>query len=114
MYDEFKKRYNKELSGDAGKVLLDTYTLVHGLEKAGTAESEKLRDALASLDIQEGPALMVATTSRVKFGPDGQNQHYESGVAQILDGGYHMIWPDKVAKPGYKVVWPAPQWKDRK
>ncbi|MCX5909003.1 MAG: hypothetical protein NTY64_17980 [Deltaproteobacteria bacterium] len=57
---------------------------------------------------------MVATTRRMKFGPDGQNPYYESGVAQIVGGGYTLVWPDHVAKPGYKVVWPVPQWKDRK
>ncbi len=114
MFDSFKAKYNKELSGDACKVILDAYTLTLGLEKAGTTEPKALRDAYASLEITEGPALMVATTRRVKFGPDGQNPHYESGVAQIVDGGYTLIWPDHVAKPGYKVIWPAPQWKDRK
>jgi branched-chain amino acid transport system substrate-binding protein len=114
MFDGFKKKYNKEVSGDVCKVFLDAYTLTLGLEKAGTTEPKALRDALASLDITEGPALMVATTRRMKFGPDGQNPYYESGVAQIVNGGYTLIWPDHVAKPGYKVVWPVPQWKDRK
>jgi branched-chain amino acid transport system substrate-binding protein len=114
MFDSFKKKYNKEVSGDVCKVFLDAYTLVYGLEKAGTTEPKALRDAIAGLDIQEGPALMVATTRRMKLGPDGQNPYYESGVAQIVNGGYTLVWPDHVAKPGYKPVWPVPQWKDRK
>lgn len=113
MYDGYKKKYGKELTGDVCKVFLDTYTLVYGLEKAGSTNGKKLRDAIAGLDVKEGRALLVATTRRVQFGPDGQNPHYESGVAQILNGEYNMIWPDHVKIPTYKIVWPAPQWRDR-
>jgi branched-chain amino acid transport system substrate-binding protein len=113
MYEGYKKKYGKELTGDVCKVFLDTYTLVYGLEKAGSTNGKKLRDAIASLDVKEGRALLVATTRRVQFGPDGQNPHYESGVAQILNGEYNMIWPDHVKIPTYKIVWPAPQWRDR-
>jgi branched-chain amino acid transport system substrate-binding protein len=113
-YDGFKKKYNKEVNGDVCKVFLDTYTLFEGLQKAGTTEGKALRDAIASLDITEGPALMVRTTKRVKFDAEGQNMYYDSGVAQITNGQYVFVYPDHIAKSGYKVVWPIPQWKDRK
>jgi branched-chain amino acid transport system substrate-binding protein len=113
MYEGYKKKYGKELTGDVCKVFLDTYTLVYGLEKAKSTDGKKLRDAIASLDVKEGRALLVATTRRVQFGPDGQNPHYESGVAQILNGEYNMVWPDHVKLPTYKITWPAPQWRDR-
>jgi branched-chain amino acid transport system substrate-binding protein len=112
--DAFKKKYNKEVNGDVCKVFLDTYTLFEGLEKAGTTEGKALRNALASLDITEGPALMVRTTNRVKFDAEGQNMYYDSGVAQIANGQYVFVYPDHIAKAGYRVVWPIPQWKDRK
>ncbi len=112
--DAFKKKYNKEVNGDVCKVFLDTYTLFEGLQKAGTTEGKALRDAIAGLDITEGPALMVRTTKRVKFDAEGQNMYYDSGVAQITNGQYVFVYPDHIAKSGYRVVWPIPQWKDRK
>jgi branched-chain amino acid transport system substrate-binding protein len=113
-YEAFKKKYNKEVNGDVCKVFLDVYTLFAGLEKAGTTEGKAVRDAIASLDITEGPALMVRTTKRVKFDAEGQNMYYDSGVAQITNGQYVFVYPDQVAKAGYQVTWPIPQWKDRK
>jgi branched-chain amino acid transport system substrate-binding protein len=114
MYDSFKKKYGKELTGDVCKAFADAYTLVYGLEKAKSTDGQKLRDAIASLDVKEGPALIVGTTRRIQFGPDGQNPHYGTGVAQIYGGEYKMVWPDYVKSAGYNMVWPAPQWRDRK
>lgn len=87
--------------------------LIDALERAGSTDREKVRTALATTDIKEGPA-MLTPMERLKIGPDGQNPYASVLVMQMLeDGDYHVVWPDRYVKPGVKWVWPDPRWKKK-
>ena len=74
------------------------------LEKAGTTDSEKVRDALSSLDLEFfwGPTAFSAT---------GENIKGSSGPIQIQDGKHVGVWPlsFQQAPPRY----PMPCWDKR-
>ncbi len=72
--------------------------LVLAVQKAGTTEPDKVRDALAALDTPSffGP---------IKFNAQGMNVTKAMGVIQIQNGNAVPVWPaDSAEAP---LVWPA-------
>ncbi|OGL03530.1 MAG: hypothetical protein A3I03_05165 [Candidatus Rokubacteria bacterium RIFCSPLOWO2_02_FULL_68_19] len=78
-----------------------------GLEKAGTLDREKLRDALRSLDIQ-------TISGRLRFHKPGENMNPKTAwqgtlnpfPTQIQDGKYITVWPPQYATG--KHIYPRP------
>jgi branched-chain amino acid transport system substrate-binding protein len=72
--------------------------LVLAVEKAGSTDPEKVRDALAGLDEQTffGP---------LKFTPTGQNVTKTMGVIQIQGGKPVPVWPKDSSQAA--LVWPG-------
>lgn len=78
--DAYKKQYGDFIFEYSGGVVAQTFMIAAALEKAGSADPQKVRDAIATLDLSEGYAAMCPG-GRVKFGPDGKNIHaYPVGV----------------------------------
>lgn len=75
------------------------------IEKAGTIEPVKVRDALASID-------MMTYFGRIKFDARGVNVYKPMAVEQYQpDGRKYTVWPQDVAeKPP---VYPMPPWDKR-
>lgn len=89
------------------------YVLADALERAGSADREKLRDAIAQSDIQSGPALITGY-GRIKFDEQGQNTHAHGVISQNLNGQRRTIWPLENRGSDTKPVWPVPAWSERK
>jgi branched-chain amino acid transport system substrate-binding protein len=75
------------------------------VEKAGTLEPTKVRDALASID-------MMTYFGRIKFDARGVNVYKPMAVEQYQpDGKKYTVWPQEVAeKPP---IYPMPAWDKR-
>jgi branched-chain amino acid transport system substrate-binding protein len=108
--ERFIKKYGQPMDGIAAMCYISTYILKDALERAGSADREKLRDALAKTDITTGPASMVAT-GRIAFDETGQNE-FTNLVTQIIDGTQRTVWPANTA--ARSAVFPVPKWKERK
>jgi branched-chain amino acid transport system substrate-binding protein len=76
----------------------------YALAKAGTLDPQKVRDALASLDVMTfyGP---------IVFDKRGVNMTKPMIVQQIQHGHLVTVWPASVANA--KVIYPTPGWSDR-
>jgi branched-chain amino acid transport system substrate-binding protein len=76
------------------------------IEKAGTLDATKVRDALAGLDV-------MTYYGRVKFDSRGVNIYKPMAVEQYQpDGNKYTVWPADVAeKPA---IYPMPPWSARK
>jgi branched-chain amino acid transport system substrate-binding protein len=107
---KFLKKYNVEMDGSAGESYASVYMLKDALERAGTMDREKLREALAATDISVGEKGNI-TTSRIKFNEKGQIE-FNYMFKQILDKDYRSVYPADLA--ARKPVFPVPKWKDRK
>jgi branched-chain amino acid transport system substrate-binding protein len=68
----FKKQYGEFLFEYAGGLVAQTFMIADALERAASPDPQKVRDAIASLDVSQGYAAMCPG-GRVKFGPDGKN-----------------------------------------
>lgn len=82
--------YGESSAGAAGAILQ------LALQKAGTIEPKKVRDALASLQVTTfyGP---------IKFGPNGQNVGLDPPVFQIQNGKQVVIYPGSIKQAEFGV-----------
>ena len=101
------------MSAYAAQGVSAMYVLADALERSGSADREKLRDAIAASDIQSGPALITGY-GRIKFDEQGQNTHAHGVISQNLNGERRTIWPAENRGSDTKPVWPVPAWSERK
>ncbi len=108
------KEWNKDhrnFNGGAAFCYASTYILYDAIEKAGSADPKKIRDALASIKITKGPAMLIPW-SPIEFDAEGQAKGSRMLVVQYRDGQRKSVWPTDIAST--KPVWPIPKWEDRK
>src|SRR5215470_11223905 len=75
------------------------------IEKAGTIDPTKVRDALAALD-------MMTFYGKIKFDPRGVNIYKAMAAEQYHpDGNKYTVWPFDVAEKG--ALYPMPAWDKR-
>jgi len=82
------------------------------LERAASADREKIREALVATDITSGPALVVGY-QRIKFDENGQNTFAHGVISENLGGERLTVWPAENRLDSTKPVWPVPDWGKR-
>lgn len=97
--EDFRAQYWSASSSAAGTLLQ------LAIEKADSIETDKVRDALASLDVE------LATWPAITFNEKGQNIRWEHPVNQVQDGKFVIVYPqvDQENAP----IYPTPEWKKR-
>jgi branched-chain amino acid transport system substrate-binding protein len=94
--DAYKKQYGEFIFEYSGGVVAQTFMIAAALEKAASTDPQKVRDAIAALDLSEGYAAMCPG-GRVKFGADGKNIYaYPVGV-QWQKGDLVSVFPKEDA-----------------
>ena len=88
------------------------YTIYDVLQRAGSVDKEKIRDAFTKTNITSGPALIMGWQV-IHFDKDGQNLDAHGVISQNLKGKRTTIWPVANRPKGVKPVWPIPSWKER-
>src|ERR1700692_2147417 len=94
---EYKKRTGEFLFEYAGGLVAQTFMLADALERAGSADPQKVRDALSALDVSTGYAAM-APGGKVKFGPDRKNIYGRPLGVQWQDGDLASVFPKEDAR----------------
>lgn len=113
MAEEYKKEYGQGLSANAIMPYANMYVMKDVLERAGSPDREKIRDAFTKTNLTEGRAF-VLPFPKIAFGPDGQNNDTRLIVCQIQKRKLRIVYPDHVVVPGVKPVWPIPSWAEEK
>jgi branched-chain amino acid transport system substrate-binding protein len=94
---EYKRLYGEFIFEYAGGLVAQTFMIADALERAASTDPQKVRDALASLDVSSGYAAMCPG-GKVKFGPDGKNIYaYPVGV-QWQKGDLVSVFPKADAR----------------
>ena len=93
----FQKRYGEFLFEYAGGLVAQTFMIADALERAGSADPEKVRDAIATLDVSQGYAAMCPG-GRVKFGPDGKNIYAHPVGVQWQHADLATVFPKEDAR----------------
>ena len=93
----YKKQYGEFLFEYAGGLVAQTFMIADALERAASSDPQKVRDALATLDVSQGYAAM-GPGGRVKFGPDGKNIYAHPVGVQWQHGDLAAVFPKDDAR----------------
>jgi len=99
----YEKRFAEKPNYHAGGAYGALQVTEAALKKAGGFDSEKLREALATIDVQ-------TIFGRYKVDAKGMNAH-EGITFQVLKGERRVVWPEKWAET--KAELPMPEWSKR-
>jgi branched-chain amino acid transport system substrate-binding protein len=93
----YKKRYGEFLFEYAGGLIAQTFMIADALERAASPDPQKVRDALATLDVSSGYAAM-GPGGKVKFGPNGKNIYAHPVGVQWQNGDLATVFPKDDAR----------------
>jgi branched-chain amino acid transport system substrate-binding protein len=102
--EAFDKMYHKRPDYHNAESTAACLAFQYALQKAGTLDREKVRDALANLDV-------ITFFGLLKFDPRGINMYKPFVVNQIQSGKLVTVWPLTIANA--KLKYPAPPWNQR-
>ena len=107
---EYKKKFGKTMDGDAAMAYGSTIVLADAIERAGSTDRDKIREALAATSISdEDPRL--PTIFGCKFDASGQNELTEGVMIQNIGGKRYTVYPTKFG--AHEFVFPMPEWDKR-
>jgi len=109
--NEIFKKHSKgrDLSDVPARVFTGMMTLVDAINRAGSTDPEKIREALAKTDI---PADQLIVPYRsVKFDAKGQNVGVRPILMQVQKGSYCTVYPFELA--ACEVQYPMPTWAEK-
>ena len=104
---QFKRRFGISMDPVAALSYTTVYVLKDALERAGSTDREKVREAQTKTNIGVGQKGII-TPSPVAFGPDGQNKHSRCVVVQIRDGKRTAVYPPDISPS--EPIWPMRPW----
>ena len=100
---EYEKRFGEKPNYHAGSTYGALQVTEAALKKTGSFDGEKLRDALASIEVE-------TVFGRYKVNAKGMNEH-EGLTFQMLQGNRRVVYPEKWAETKAKL--PVPEWNKR-
>ena len=106
----YAKRAGKDLYDFPARAFTGITTLLDAINRAGSTAPEAIRKALVATNIPGDQLIM--TWEGVRFDPTGQNTGVKGIILQMQGGKYHTVYPFDAATKD--VLYPIPQWKDRK
>ncbi len=111
--EEFKEKYGYDMTGISADCYSSTWILYYAIEKAGSVDPDKIREALASivLDLPSEEVNVILPYTKIDLREEGQNPHTAICLAQIREGKFRIVWPVEYATVEAK--WPAPSWEER-
>jgi len=103
--EEYRAAYGNEPEPPAGSAYVCVQVMADALERAGTLERDKVRDAIAGTN-------MMTIMGPMKFKPNGRgNGKYLQTMTQWQNGKDELIWPkDQASAP---LLYPMPPWNKR-
>ncbi len=106
----YKKSTGKLMDGDSAMAYGSTIVLADALERAGSTDRDKIRDALAATDIKADDKRFPLIFG-CKFNEKGQNTLTRGVVIQNLDGKRYTVFPENVSTNSHVI--PMPEWNKR-
>ncbi len=103
----YKAKTGRDLDDTSARNMQAMLALGEAINRAGSTDPEKIRDALAKTDLK--PAQLMMGYDGVKFDQTGQNILASTYLIQLKDKAYKLVWPDKAAEA--KLEWPMKGWR---
>lgn len=109
--DLYQKKYNIPMGENTSRSFTAPFVLAEAINRAKSTEPEAIVKALRETNIPGDQ--VIYPWKGIKFDPTSQQNIYASGtLVQVLDQKYITVWPFEAASK--EVVWPFPDWKNRK
>jgi branched-chain amino acid transport system substrate-binding protein len=105
--DAYKAKFGVYPDPEGMQAYSDVWIWKDALERAGSVDKTKLRDALAATnltDASKSPALIMPYAS-IHFGADGQNPDAALMILQIHNGERIPVFPTSLKPASYTVQW---------
>jgi len=109
---KFKAKLGYGLNAYGAQGYSNMWVIYDALERAGTKDKEKVREALAATNITSGPALITGF-QKISFDENGQNPDAHGVISQNIKGKRVTMWPKANRPAGVVLVWPIPKWSER-
>jgi branched-chain amino acid transport system substrate-binding protein len=103
----YKAKTGRDLDDTSARNMQSFFALADAINRAGSTDPEKIRDALTKTDLKPGQLMMGY--NGVKFDETGQNVLASTYLIQLKGKEYQLVWPDKAAAA--KLDWPMKGWK---
>jgi branched-chain amino acid transport system substrate-binding protein len=110
--DRHATRFGVPMTEDSAAYYQCFYIIVDALERIKKLDPKELRDAIAATNITDiNHRAMFIPYERIRFDESGQNPHATAMVVQVQEGRLRIVYPETVAEPDVKLIWPYPQIK---
>jgi branched-chain amino acid transport system substrate-binding protein len=103
----YKAKTGRDLDDTSARNMQSFFALADALNRAGSTDPEKIRQALVDTDLKADQLMMGY--EGVKFDQTGQNILAATYLIQLKDKAYQLVWPDRAAAA--KIEWPMKGWK---
>jgi len=100
----YQSKFNRPSDMQTGPAYASIQILAAAIEKAGTLDTTKIRDAISATD-------MMTVVGKVKFRPNGTVVDPCPATIQWISGAQKLIWPKEFRETPF--VYPIPPWKER-
>jgi branched-chain amino acid transport system substrate-binding protein len=100
-------RFGMPMTEDSAGYYQGFHVIVDALERSKTTAAKELRDAIAATNISDvNHKAMLLPYKQLRFDENGQNPFATAMVVQIQDGKFRLVYPEHVAEPSVKLIWP--------
>src|SRR5262245_4350772 len=104
VFAAYEKRLNSTLTSHGVQAYTVIYVVKDALERAGSTDRDKVRDALTKTNLADH----ILPQDAIKFDDSGENVNAGPALLQVQNGKPLVVDPARFAEP--KPVFPVPQW----
>ncbi|NDU71082.1 ABC transporter substrate-binding protein [Actinomadura sp. DSM 109109] len=100
---DYQRRYGAPMRTGAVLAYDAVQVIAQGVERAGTTDAEKVREAIASSKVEP----LTVGTGPISFAPNGDNRAALPVLMQVQGGEVKQVYPPEKAEsqPNYSVTW---------
>jgi branched-chain amino acid transport system substrate-binding protein len=95
--DRYLKRFGVDITGNGAYAYQTAWIVADALNRAGKADRDAVRDALAKTDYTKDKGTLVLPTDKLYFDEQGQNPNAPLFIVQVQKGELIPVWPAKYA-----------------
>jgi branched-chain amino acid transport system substrate-binding protein len=102
----YKAKTGRDLDDTSARNMQSFFALADAINRAGSTDAEKIRDALAKTDLK--PNQLMMGYQGVKFDDTGQNILAATYLIQLHGTHFELVWPQDAATTALR--WPMGGW----
>jgi len=104
--DMYKAKTGRDLDDTSARNMQSFFALAEAINRAGSTDPDKIRDALAKTDLK--PDQLMMGYDGVKYDDTGQNVLASTYLIQLHGTHYELVWPQDAATSTLR--WPMDGW----